>query len=102
MIAMAHEELLSLAEAAKDSRLPRRRAGKRPHVSTLYRWSKHGCNGVRLETIRFGGTLCTSIEAIQRFAEQLTAADRQDLTETLGERADQVSGAESQLTDLGF
>lgn len=68
-----HEELLSLAQAA--SLLPRRRAGKRPHPATLYRWASRGINSVRLEVLRVGATLCTSREALQRFFERLTAAD---------------------------
>jgi len=46
-------------------------ARKRPHFSTLYRWALKGFRGVRLETIRIGGTLCTSKEALQRFADHL-------------------------------
>ncbi|NLE37264.1 MAG: DUF1580 domain-containing protein [Pirellulaceae bacterium] len=64
------ESLLSLTEATK--RLPRRRAGKRPNVSTLYRWSIAGCRGVILETIQVGGTRCTSREALARFFHRLT------------------------------
>ena len=63
------ETVLSLTDAADF--LPRRRRGKRPHFSTLYRWALKGFRGVRLETIRIGGTLCTSKEALQRFADHL-------------------------------
>lgn len=75
MIDLLTEDVLSLAQAADQSVLPRRRGGKRPHASTLYRWATVGCRGVKLETIRFGGTLCTSLEALQRFTAALTAAD---------------------------
>lgn len=63
------ETVLSLRDAADF--LPRRRRGKRPYFSTLYRWALKGFRGVRLETIRIGGTLCTSKEALQRFADRL-------------------------------
>ncbi len=53
--------------------LPARRNGKRVHVSAVYRWSFRGLRGVVLETIRFGGTLYTSEEALQRFAESLSS-----------------------------
>jgi hypothetical protein len=66
------ETLISLPEAAKS--LPRRRAGKRPHVSCMYRWSDTGCRGVVLETIQIGGSRCTSREALARFFGALTAA----------------------------
>jgi hypothetical protein len=67
------ESILSLNNAAKV--LPRRRQGKKPHFSTVWRWAMKGCRGVRLETIRVGGTLCTSREALQRFFDQLSAPD---------------------------
>ena len=35
---------LSLADAART--LPRRRGGKKPHVSCIYRWTTRGCKGV--------------------------------------------------------
>ena len=71
MIEHRTEHLIRLADAAK--RLPRRRGGKRPSTSTLYRWGRHGLRGIKLETIRIGGTTCTSLEALQRFFERLTA-----------------------------
>ena len=78
MINLTSESVLSLTEAAKA--LPRRRAGKRPHVATLYRWASRGLRGVKLETLQVGGTLCTSTEALQRFFERLgtpaTATDQ--------------------------
>lgn len=70
MIDPTTESLVSLTEATK--RLPRRRAGKRPNVSTLYRWSTAGCRGVILESIQIGGTRCTSREALARFFCRLT------------------------------
>ena len=75
MINLQLEQVLSLSEATKERCLPRRRGGKRPHVSTLYRWASNGYAGVKLEVVRVGGTLCTSVEAIQRFVEGLTMAD---------------------------
>ena len=72
-IDLSSEQVLSLHDAARTRILPRRRRGQRPHVATLYRWAKTGYNGVLLETIRVGGTLCTSVEALQRFCECLSA-----------------------------
>lgn len=65
MIDLTSETLVSFAEAC--GRLPKRRAGRPSHPSTLYRWASSGLRGIRLETIQVGGTLCTSIEALQRF-----------------------------------
>ena len=70
MIDITTETLLTLTQAAHE--LPRRRRGRKTHVSSLYRWTAAGCRGVILETIQVGGTRCTSREALQRFFERLT------------------------------
>jgi len=72
MISWREEELLSLTDAAKQ--LPGRAGGKRPHVSTLYRWVLKGMRGVRLEALPMGGMLYTSVEALQRFFAALARA----------------------------
>lgn len=70
MIDSTIETVISLADAAKE--LPRRRRGRRTHISCIYRWSTVGCRGVVLETLQVGGTRCTSREALQRFFERLS------------------------------
>jgi len=71
MIDIKREEVLPLTVAAV--RLPQRPSGKRLHVATLYRWATRGRLGVRLEVLRVGGQTCTSMEALQRFFDRLTA-----------------------------
>jgi hypothetical protein len=71
------ESLLSLAETPKY--LPRRRGGKKPHISCIYRWTTSGCRGVVLESIQIGGTRCTSKEALARFFRRLTCGDAADV-----------------------
>jgi hypothetical protein len=71
MIDTSIEEILSLSQAAEE--LPRRRQGRKTHVSTLYRWTVSGCRGVVLESIQIGATRATSREALQRFFERLSA-----------------------------
>ena len=66
------EELLTLSEAARFC--PRRRQGKKPHLSTLHRWATRGSRGVVLDTLQTPGGLCTSKEALRRFFGQLTSA----------------------------
>ena len=72
MIDPNSETLISLADAAKS--LPRRRGGKKVHLSCAYRWTNTGCRGVILESIQIGGTRCTSKEALARFFQRLTRA----------------------------
>jgi len=76
MIELATETVVSLARGNRH--LPTRRNEKRVHPSTLYRWAKGGVRAddgttVVLETIRVGRTLCTSVQAIQRFCNRLSA-----------------------------
>jgi len=101
MIDLTNETVLNFADAA--SRLPRRRAGKKPHVATLYRWAMGGCRGVKLETIRVGGTLCTSVEALQRFCERLSnpGSDSPRLP-TTKQRERQIDKAERELEQAGI
>ena len=72
MIDPNREKIITLSQAA--ARLPRRRAGRKASVSTPYRWTTKGCRGVFLEFLQIGATRCTSVEALGRFYERLTAA----------------------------
>jgi hypothetical protein len=71
-IDILQESPISLTEAARQ--LPRRRQGRRTATSTLYRWATAGCRGAILEPLQVGGIRCTSLAALQRFFEALTAA----------------------------
>jgi len=99
MIDPNSEALLSLADAA--GILPRRRAGKKPHVSCLYRWTTHGCRGVILESIQVGGTRCTSREALARFFERLTFVDDPRADRTPNRRQRAAAAAERELQREG-
>lgn len=71
MIDIRNETLLSPAQAARLR--PPTRSGKPTHPSTVFRWIARGVRGHRLEAVRLGGHLFTSVEALQRFADRLTA-----------------------------
>ena len=73
MIDLSSEELIPLREVPRV--LPPRPTGKRVHISACYRWTSRGLQGVRLETLKVGGTRYTSIEALQRFAERTSSAE---------------------------
>ena len=100
MIDLQDEEVLSLTEATK--RLPRRRKGKRPHVATLYRWAGAGVRGVTLETLRVGGTLCTSLQALQRFCEACTDPSSRPSSSTSKSREREIKKAEAELAEAGL
>jgi hypothetical protein len=65
MIDTASEHVLPLAKAARQ--LPRLRDDRPISPSTLWRWASAGLRGVRLETIKIGGSTCTSTQALARF-----------------------------------
>lgn len=66
------EQVITPAKAAQ--LCPERRSGVRPNVATLWRWMQQGVRGIKLESIMCGATRCTSVEALQRFFDALTAA----------------------------
>lgn len=101
MIDILNETVVSLTQASRDRRLPRRRNGQRPHVATLYRWAKRGFNGVTLETLQVGGTLCTSIEALQRFFVRLTNPNA-PVVQSTRQRQKEIDRAESELEVAGI
>ncbi len=68
------ETPISSTQAAK--LYPRNAQGKHPHSSTIVRHMKRGLRGVFLESIRCGGRLCTSREAVARFFQRLTEVRR--------------------------
>jgi hypothetical protein len=73
MINSAEENLIAIRDVPR--RLPPRPNGKLLHISAVYRWTLRGLKGVRLETVRIGGTTYTSREALQRFSERLTRVE---------------------------
>ena len=97
---LLHEELISLPAAAK--LLPRRRAAKRVHTSTIYRWTVNGLRGIVLESLQIGGTRCTTREALQRFFERLNRVPTFHRSPTtISQKTKQSQIVEKQLDDLG-
>jgi hypothetical protein len=66
----SNNPFITLAEAAK--LFPARRAGRKTHVNTLYRWSSSGCKGIRLRTFQCGATRVTTAADVREFVERLT------------------------------
>ncbi len=91
------ERLLTLIEAAK--LLPRR-----PHVATLWRWRTSGIRDIKLETMMYGGRRVTSLEALDRFFERVTAAadGKPSLAETPRQRERRIKQTERRAEELGL
>ena len=99
----SEEQPIPLTRVPKMVRwLPRRRKGKRPHVSTIFRWALRGVRGIRLETIRIGGTLCTSEEALVRFFQRLSGEEPALPTKTSRARRREIARAERELERAGI
>lgn len=71
-IDITKEEPIPLTSVPKLKCVPRQPNGKASHISTWFRYAKKGLRGVKLETIKAGSKLCTSVEAIQRFFDRLS------------------------------
>jgi hypothetical protein len=71
MIDPTKEKIYSLAQLARwlDAIGDR----KPPHPGTLARWATRGIRGVRLETLRAGGRICSTKEAVARFFNELSS-----------------------------
>lgn len=97
-IDLVAETTIPLKEAANV--LPRRN-GKKINFSTLWRWAFRGIRGTRLEVLRIGGTLYTSTEALQRFAEATTTG-RPAVTRTSKRRQRDHARADRELSEAGY
>jgi hypothetical protein len=75
-IDLTTETLIPLRQAAKHRLFKAKsRNGRALDFTTLWRWALRGIRGVKLETQRVGGTLCTSESAIISFIERLSDPD---------------------------
>lgn len=70
------EVLITLAAAAR--KVPGRVPGKPVHTATLARWATRGVNGRQLETLKIGGRLFTSVEALSRFVSALNTSPQHE------------------------
>ena len=106
MINLSTESTLSLRDAAK--LLPPGRLGRPASFQCLLRWVLDGARApdgqlVKLEALRLGGRWVTSKEALQRFADSLTArSDKPVSTRTPRQRRRAAEKAERELEKLGI
>ena len=100
MVDLTSEEIVTLREVVRI--LPRQPNGKALHISTLYRWCSRGLRGVQLESLRLGGRVVTSIEALQRFAERCSTAESTAGSSTTQRRKREIERAEAALNKAGI
>jgi hypothetical protein len=92
---ISREQIITLAEASH--RLP-----GRPDISTLWRWRSRGVRGVTLDSVVIGGRRYTSVEALERFAQALTAAPRPPSPGPSAARQRQIAAAEAACEAAGI
>lgn len=102
-----NEKVVSLSQATR--LLPKPTRGSKTNVSTLYRWAQAGLRShdghvVWLETIKVGGTTCTSLEALQRFFERLSRPTPAPMPprRTIRQREREIQRAEEELDRAGI
>ena len=71
----------------------------RPHVATIYRWAQRQLNP--LETVRVGGRLFSSVEAISRFVDRCTNPESTPAEVAGSQREREISKAEAELKAAG-
>ena len=102
MVDIATENPFPLSETPKY--VPKRRGGRKLNIATAYRWASHGLHGVRLEVVQVGGTKCTSLAALQRFFERLSAVANGEAppVRTPRQRAAAAKRANDELAKAGW
>jgi hypothetical protein len=98
MIDIQMETVVPIAEA------PQHIPG-RPSLATVWRWVLNGTRAGKLESVLIGGRRFTSVEAIQRFAEQSTAAadgEKAPSRTSRRQRERDISQAEAELEAAGI
>lgn len=95
------EQILTLNEAR---RLPflKGRFGNRISLRTLHRWRSRGVGGIRLDSMKCGGTVVTSVEAVHRFLAQLNAIPAAPAVNRSSGCVSSLRRAEQQLDQAGI
>jgi hypothetical protein len=105
MIDLATERVVKLSRIREH--LPESRKGRRFHPSTPYRWVRRGVvavdgERVYLASIQVGGTLYTSVEAIQEFCARLSAGVPTPARPTSARRGAAAARAAAECDRLGL
>ena len=92
------EELLPVVKAVEVA------TKRRPNKGSSYRWMGTGVRHIRLPYLMYGGQRVTSVEAVRRWMDAVTAACRRDIPQSrsIFQREDDIVRAEQKLTDSGW
>ena len=97
------EPLIRLAEVPKLKWMPNTN-GKTVALSTVHRWAAYGLRGIKLQTVRVGGTLCTRESWLEDFFAELAMPEHEikDGYRTPSQRARDIAKAERYLESEGI
>ena len=99
-------DLLPLSSVPNLKWLPRRRRGAKLSYTCLWRWTTRGVAGVVLQTVRVGGTPCTTESDLRKFFVEVAAAKRGEkqtqIIRTPARRAREIEAARQQLARSGI
>jgi hypothetical protein len=88
------------------NRIPKTSRGRRVSIATVVRWSTKGLKGIKLETIRIGGTRCTCDDALRRFFERISQSQSGRTPSpallTATQRNRRFEAVEERLNELGI
>jgi hypothetical protein len=87
---LSAETIISLKEVC---RLVPGRTGKGLALTTVFRWSFHGCRGKRLETFLIGGTRFTTLRNLNCFIAAINQRPADGLSTQPSRHQDQVEDA---------
>jgi hypothetical protein len=83
-------------------KLPKRRGGRKVHMSTMHRWATVGCRGHILKTVSVGGTKCTSAAKLCEFFAALSSRPLpQSKPRTCRQRQRDIERAERECDSRG-
>lgn len=94
-----NEQLLPILDAIEKA------TGQRPHPATAHRWRTRGVAGIRLSSCCLGAKRLSSVPAVRRFRDQVTAAKdghSPPSPRTNRQRESAVQRAEKELAGEGF
>jgi hypothetical protein len=91
------EPLIRLADVPTLEWIPKR-AGKRIHIATIYRWVNRGIKGRRLRTAQVGGGQATTVTWLNEFFDLAPTASVQ----TPSQRRKAIDRAERELAAAGI
>ena len=99
---LERETVVPFTQVAKLGIIPTRRKGARLNLRTLHRWASTGVKGVILPSLLVGAQRVTSVEALLRFFEAVSAKANRRSESAKGGRTTSGPDLNEELDRLGL